>query len=79
MTVNISLFAGAGAQFWRPGLPLPADLFAHVAAGGLVEHVRDELRLSTDPVDDVVLAEVAEQEDVLAGGQRRRGLNRAEP
>jgi len=31
------LKAGAGAQFWRPGLPLPADLFAHVAAGGLIE------------------------------------------
>lgn len=28
---------GRGARFWKPGLPLPADLFAHVAAGGLVE------------------------------------------
>lgn len=28
---------GLGARFWKPGLPLPADLFAHVAAGGLVE------------------------------------------
>lgn len=28
---------GTGRKFWRPGLPPPADLFAHVAAGGLVE------------------------------------------
>lgn len=28
---------GGGARFWKPGMPLPADLFAYVAAGGLVE------------------------------------------
>ena len=28
---------GAGKRFWRPGLPPPADLFAHIRAGGLFE------------------------------------------
>lgn len=28
---------GQGKRFWRPGLPPPADLFAHVMAGGLLE------------------------------------------
>ena len=28
---------GRGRQRWRPGLPLPYDLFEHIARGGLVE------------------------------------------
>lgn len=28
---------GRGRQRWRPGLPAPSDLFAHIAAGGLLE------------------------------------------
>ncbi len=28
---------GRGRRWWRPGLPNPADLFAHIAAGGLIE------------------------------------------
>lgn len=28
---------GGEVRRWRPGLPLPLDLFAHIAAGGLVE------------------------------------------
>lgn len=28
---------GHGARLWLPGCPPPADLFAHVAAGGLIE------------------------------------------
>lgn len=28
---------GRGRRFWRPGLPNPVDLFAHVLAGGLLE------------------------------------------
>lgn len=37
LTVSYRL-PGAGVQRWRPGLPLPQDLFAYLAAGGLIEH-----------------------------------------
>ena len=28
---------GTGRKFWRPGLPLPADLMTYIMAGGLIE------------------------------------------
>lgn len=28
---------GVGGRLWLPGCPLPVDLFAHIAAGGLIE------------------------------------------
>lgn len=31
------LKAGAGRRHWRPGLPPPTDLFAHLVSGGLIE------------------------------------------
>ena len=37
LSLAYDLKDGLGRRWWRPGLPLPADLFAHIAAGGLVE------------------------------------------
>lgn len=37
LSCKYNLKDGRGAQFWRPGLPLPWDLLAHVMAGGLLE------------------------------------------
>lgn len=37
LSLYYDLKDGRGRRHWRPGLPLPLDLFAHVAAGGLVE------------------------------------------
>lgn len=37
LTVSYDLKDGRGRRRWRPGLPLPQDLFDHIAAGGLVE------------------------------------------
>jgi DNA polymerase len=37
LSLYYDLKRGEGRKFWKPGLPLPHDLFAHVAAGGLLE------------------------------------------
>lgn len=37
LTLAYDLKDGWGKRFWRPGLPLPLDLFAHIEAGGLIE------------------------------------------
>lgn len=37
LTCSYDLKDGRGKRRWRPGLPLPADLFAYLAAGGLLE------------------------------------------
>lgn len=37
LCLSYDLKDGLGERFWRPGLPLPADLFAHIQAGGLLE------------------------------------------
>lgn len=36
LTLSYDLRQGAGVQRWRPGLPPPVDLLAHVASGGLI-------------------------------------------
>lgn len=37
LTLSYNLKDGTGKHRWRPGLPLPSDLFAYLAAGGLIE------------------------------------------
>lgn len=37
LTLSYNLKDGRGTRRWRPGLPLPTDLFDHVAAGKLIE------------------------------------------
>lgn len=37
LTCSYDLKDGRGVRRWRPGLPLPQDLFNHLAAGGLLE------------------------------------------
>lgn len=37
LTFSYNLKAGAGPRRWQPGQPIPADLVAHVLAGGLLE------------------------------------------
>lgn len=37
LTFSYDLADGRGVRRWRPGLPPPVDLFAYIAAGGLVE------------------------------------------
>lgn len=37
LTLSYNLKDGRGVRRWRPGLPLPTDLFDHVAAGKLIE------------------------------------------
>lgn len=37
LTLSYNLKDGLGVRRWRPGLPLPLDLFAHIAAGRLLE------------------------------------------
>jgi len=37
LSLYYDLKQGAGRKHWRPGMPLPFDLFAHIAAGGLLE------------------------------------------
>lgn len=37
LTLAYDLKDGWGKRFWRPGLPAPLDLHAHVRAGGLLE------------------------------------------
>jgi DNA polymerase len=34
--LTLSYDVGQGVRRWRPGLPLPFDLFAHLASGGLI-------------------------------------------
>ena len=35
--LTLSYDIGQGVKRWRPGLPLPVDLFAYLAAGGTIE------------------------------------------
>lgn len=35
--LTLSYDVGAGVRRWRPGMPLPADLFEHLARGGTIE------------------------------------------
>jgi len=37
LTLSYDLCDGRGIRRWRPGQPLPLDLFAHVTAGGVIE------------------------------------------
>ena len=37
LTLSYDLKDGGGRRRWRPGLPLPIDLFAYLADGGLIE------------------------------------------
>lgn len=37
LTLSYDLKDGRGVRRWRPGLPLPYDLFEYLAAGGLIE------------------------------------------
>lgn len=37
LTLSYDLKDGRGKRRWRPGLPLPMDLFAYLASGGLIE------------------------------------------
>jgi len=37
LSLKYDLKDGRGVRFWRPGLPLPQDLFDHVASGKLIE------------------------------------------
>lgn len=37
LTLSYNLKDGRGVQRWRPGLPPPHDLFAHIARGGLLK------------------------------------------
>ncbi len=37
LSLAYDLKKGAGAQLWKPGMPLPTDLFEHLAQGELIE------------------------------------------
>lgn len=37
LSFSYDLKDGRGKRRWRPGMPNPSDLFAHIAAGGLIE------------------------------------------
>ena len=37
LTLSYDLCDGRGIRRWRPGQPLPQDLFDHIAAGGVIE------------------------------------------